>query len=190
MTPFELFQQYFAVRAHFSTWEDDYFLFNGHTRGATLKNYNKRKDRYWFERLAKFHSPFQRILANCISNDQLCIRDVVVYPDVYLDWQRRQDTLTLSFKNEIKNLKDVFNANFLFTPGSHPYLVREYLGGRISLETLTIISDLTECVYYWGSLVNNDPLFELTIRRIMKYSPFLNYDLEKFRKILIDQVEG
>jgi len=62
------------------------------------------------------------------------IRDIVNDQDVYLNWQARQDTLTRTFTKEIENLKMVFNENFIFSPGMHPYLVREYLGGRISLE--------------------------------------------------------
>jgi len=121
-------------------------------------------------------------------NDKVWIRDIVNDQDVYLNWQARQDTLTRTFTKEIENLKMVFNENFIFSPGMHPYLVREYLGGRISLETITIISDITDCVSYWGDQ-EDDPLFEMTIRKIMKYSPFLDYDLEKFREILINSVE-
>lgn len=188
MSAFDCYKDYVALKLHFRKWDYDFFLFKGQTH-ATVKAFEKRKDQIWFEKLANLHSPFERILANVIRNENSFIRDIVVYPEVYLDWQGRQDTLTITFQNEIANLRQVFNSNFLFTPGSHPYLVREYLGGRISLETLTIISDLTDCVSYWEAHLDDDALFELTIRRIMKYSPFLEYDMEKFRKILIERVE-
>lgn len=189
MNPYDCYRDYVALKLHFSRWDYDFFHFRGSTN-TTVKSFMKRKDRYWFEKLSHLHSPFERILSNCCVNELVWIRDIVVDVDVYLDWQGRQDTLTRTFIKEIENLTKVFDKNFLYSPGMHPYLVREYLGGRISLETITIISDLTDCVSYWGNKVEDDPLFEMTVRRIMKYSPFLEYDMEKFREILIMSVDS
>lgn len=189
MNAFEVYQDYIAIKMHFSQWEYDYFLFRGQTN-ASLKSFERRKDQIWFKKLARLYSPRDRILAHVAHYDHAFIRDIVNDTDgIFLDWQARQDSLTATFMKDIERLKSVFNDNFLFTPGSHPYLVREYLGGRISLETITIISELTDCVSYWGEHVDDDPLFENIIRRIMKYTPFLKYDHEKFRKILIEKVE-
>ena len=190
MSSFDCYRDYVALKAHFTSWSYDFFHFEGRTH-ATVKSFENRKDRYWFEKLSNLHSPFERILSHCTITDQIFIRDIVTDPDdIFLHWKARQDTLTRTFIKEIAKLSKVFNSNFLYTPGSHPYLVREYLGGRISLETITIISDLTDCVSYWGSHADDDPLFQMTIRRIMKYSPFLEYDMEKFREILIASVES
>lgn len=189
MNAFEVYRNYIAIKMHFARWEYDYFLFKGQTN-ASIKAFERRRDQLWFKKLANLHSPTERILAHVAHYDHAFIRDMVLDNDgIFLAWQARQDSLTDTFIREIDRLKTVFNDNFLFTPGSHPYLVREYLGGRISLETITIISDLTDCVSYWGEHAADDPLFENIIRRIMKYSPFLKYDHEKFRKILIDKVE-
>lgn len=185
---YEAYQQYVALKTHFAKWDYDWFHFAGQTN-VSPKTYKNRKDIYWFEKLSRLHSPFQRILANCTVSSQIWIRDIVTSPEVYLDWQARQDTLTRNFIQEISSLKKIFSENFLYTHGMHPYLVREYLGGRISLETLTIISDLTDCVSYWGAHVDDDPLFEMTIMRIMKYSPFLSYDHEVFEKILRERLD-
>lgn len=187
MNSFESYCDYIALKLHFKDWQYDYFLFRGHTN-ATPESFAKRKDRYWFEKLANLYSPHERILAHCCTTESVFIRNIVNDHDIFLKWQARQDSLTKIFAEEIKRLKKIFDSNFLFTPGSHPYIVREYLGGRISLETMTIISDLTDCVSYWGGHSEEDPIFEMVIRRIMKYTKFLDYDLEKFRKILIDSL--
>lgn len=187
---YEAYEQYVALKLHFSAWDYDWFHFAGRTN-VSPQTFKKRKDAYWFDRLSSLHSPFQRIIANCAVKDHnaIWIRDIVTVPDTYLDWQARQDTLSRVFKHEIESLKKIFAENFLYTHGMHPYLVREYLGGRISLETLVIISDLTDCVSYWGSRVEDDPLFEMVIMRIMKYSPFLEYDQEIFEKILGENLD-
>ena len=188
MNPFELYCDYLALRLHFVKWEYDYFLFRG-TTPATTKAFRKRKDRYWFEKLSHLHSPHERILANCASKESVFIKDVVQDTETYLLWQGRMDTLTRTFTRELQQLTEIFDSNFLYVPGKHPHLVREYLGSRISLETITIISDLTDCVSYWGGYVDDDPLLEMVVRKIMKYSPFLDYDMEKFREILITSIE-
>lgn len=189
MNSYQCYSDYVALKQHFSRWDYDYFHFRGSTQ-VSPKSYDKRKDRYWFEKLSNLHSPFERLIANFCVNESAWIRDIVVNSDVYLEWQARQDTLTRTFTKEIEILSKSFDNNFLYNPGTHPFLVREYLGGRISLETLTIISDLTDCVSYWVTKVDDDPLFEMVIRRIMKYSPFLDYDMEKFREILIKTIES
>jgi hypothetical protein len=185
---YEAYEYYVALKQHFANWNYDFFHFAGRTN-VNPRSYKNRKDIYWFEKLFRMHSPFQRILANCTISSQVWIREIVISPEVYLDWQSRQDTLSRVFTKEIGLLKTIFSDNFLYSHGMHPYLVREYLGGRISLETLTIISDLTDCVSYWGAHVEDDPLFEMTIMRIMKYSPFLSYDNEKFEKILRERLD-
>lgn len=189
MNPYDCYVDYLALKTHFAKWEYDYFLFRGRTAKITPAAFEKRKDRYWFEKLSNLYNPHERILAHCCVDERVWIRDIVNQKEVYLEWQARQDTLTRVFAEEIRRLKKIFDANFLFTPGMHPYLVREYLGGRISLETLTIISDLTDCVSYWSDNAGEDPIFEMVIRRIMKYTKFLDYDMEKFRAILIASVE-
>lgn len=185
---FEAYETYVALKLHFSKWKYDYFHFAGRTK-LTPKNFKSRKDKYWFDKLPKLHSPFERILANVAVNPQIWIKDIVSAPEIYLDWQARQDTLTRTFKAEIERLKTIFAENFLYKPGMHPYLVREYMGGRISLETLTIISDLTDCVSVWGAKIEDDPLFETIIMRILKYSPFLHYNHDVFEKILREKLD-
>lgn len=188
MNSFEIYQRYVALKAHFTRWDYDYFHFSGRTK-ANVGSFNKRADRQWFSQLANKHSPFERMLAHFALDNTVYIRDVVKNDDIYLDWQARIDSLSKVFTEELALLKQVFHENFLFTPGHHPYLIREYLGGRISLETLTIISDMTSCVSYWGLSVEDDPLFEQVIMRIVKYSPFLKYDQKKFEKILGSRVD-
>jgi hypothetical protein len=181
---FEAFENYVSLKLHFSKWDYDFFHYCGRVKHLTPAAFKKRKDKYWFDKLSRLHSPFERILANCSANPQIWIKDIVAAPETYLDWQARQDTLTRTFTKEIERLKSIFAENFLYKPGMHPYLVREYMGGRISLETITIISDMTDCVSIWGSKIDDDPLFEAIIMRIVKYSPFLHYDHEVFEKIL------
>lgn len=187
---FDAYQKYIALKLHFNSWEYDFFLFQAKSKNITLKTFQRRTDHIWFEKLHALHSPFQRMLAHYANAGKPFIRNIVQDTETYLDWQSRQDNLTRIFTEETQLLRRVFSENFLYKHGSHPYLVREYLGGRISIETLAIISDITDCVSYWGETLDNDPLFEMVIMRVMKYIPFLDYDHEKYEKILMLRVES
>lgn len=49
MAPFEVYVNYLALKSHFSSPKYDYFKYNKKVR-ASLTSFNKRKDRYFFEK--------------------------------------------------------------------------------------------------------------------------------------------
>jgi hypothetical protein len=51
MSPFETYQAYLGIKNHFSNPKYDYFKYKK-TR-ATLTSFNKRKDRYFFEKTSR-----------------------------------------------------------------------------------------------------------------------------------------
>ena len=52
MTPFDAYKTYLALKNHFSKPKYDYFKYAGKSR-ASIESFNKRKDRYWFERISR-----------------------------------------------------------------------------------------------------------------------------------------
>ena len=65
----------------------------------------------------------------------------------------------------------------------HPLILKNYLGGTISLETLVICDRIFEYRKDWDKKLN-DPVWETVSRKIKKYSPFLNIDVPRYKKIL------
>ena len=49
VTPFEVYQNYLSLKSHFTNPKYDYFKYNKKVR-ATITSFNRRKDRYFFER--------------------------------------------------------------------------------------------------------------------------------------------
>jgi hypothetical protein len=64
-----------------------------------------------------------------------------------------------------------------------------FLSGKISLETMVIY----DRIFLYGNNFDKklkDPVWETVSMKIKKYSPFLNIDVLKFRKILKEVVLG
>ena len=69
----------------------------------------------------------------------------------------------------------------------HPPILRSYLGGKTSLETLVICDMIFEYRKDWDKKLN-DPVWETVSKKIKKYSSFLNIDVPRYKKILKEVV--
>jgi len=97
---------------------------------------------------------------------------------------RRQQSLTYLFKEQLsellleKNLDEVFNCS-----KGHPLLLKRYLGGEISLETLTILEKVFSFAKNFDKKLD-DPVWESVSLKIKKYIPFININVFSYKKIL------
>lgn len=188
MSAFECYKEYVALKQHFTQRNYDYIKYNGKVKSATEKSFLARKDKLFFMKLAKHQDPKNFLIANMIESNKVWIGELAYNEEAqrkYLDWTKRIQSLTYTFKLDINKLKEEFNSNFLIDDNSHPYALRLYLQKEISLETLVILVELACCFRYWNSKMDYDPLWEELSLRIKKYSPFLKYDVNKFKQILI-----
>ena len=74
-----------------------------------------------------------------------------------------------------------FNVCVLSNAGTHPLIVREALGGRIAIETLTLFCHLSGCHESWD---RNDPSIVAGVSRVLSYESLLSYDLHKYLAIM------
>jgi hypothetical protein len=91
------------------------------------------------------------------------------------------------FKEELSKLNENFDVNFKAEDRTHPYVLKLFLRKEISLETLVILVDLVRCASYWSKKFVYDPIVEDILNKMMKYRPFLEYDKEKAKKIVLDK---
>jgi hypothetical protein len=192
MSAYEAYQHYLALKQHFSKKDYDYFKYNGKVR-ANPKAFDTRPDKVFFAKLAKHPDPIFFLVANLLENDKAWIRDIAYGEDakrVYQDWVRRTQSLTYNFKGELDKLDPDFDSNFKVENNSHPKLLKLYLRKEISLETLMLLVSATECKQYWDRKMQYDPIWENVSTKIVKYQPFLKYDLQQIRKIVVDKFGG
>lgn len=193
MSAYECYREYVALKQHFTQKNYDYIKYNGKVKSATEKSFMARRDKLFFMKLAKHQDPKNFLIANMIESNKVWIGELAYNEEAqrkYVDWTKRIQSLTYTFKRDINKLQDNFNSNFLIDDNSHPFALKLYLQKEISLETLVILVELARCFKYWNSKMDYDPLWEELSHRIRKYSPFLNYDVNKLKQILIDKFDN
>ena len=190
VTPFETYQSYLSMKSHFTNPKYDFFKYGGKSR-ATMSSFNKRKDKYWFEKTSRKYSDkevLDFLLSNFVITDNpqnLWIGEIINSGERnYAEWMRRQQSLTYLFKEQLnellleKNLEEVFNCS-----KGHPPLLKKYLGGEISLETLTILEKVFSFRKEFDKKLK-DPVWESVSLKLKKYIPFININVFQYKKIL------
>jgi hypothetical protein len=188
MTPFESYCTYIGLKQHFNSKNYDFVKYHGKVK-AKRESFDKRKDRFFFEKLAKHEDPKSFLLANFLKNPKGWIRQLSYGEEAknnYEEWLKKIQSITYIVKTDISKMDETFDENFKVIDGQHPKIVKLYLGGDISLETLVILSDMVGCIRYWDKNLESDPVWEEISIKIKKYSPFLHYDMEKVRKLCLD----
>ena len=191
VTPFETYQTYLSMKSHFTNRKYDFFKYGGKSR-ATMASFNKRKDKYWFEKTSRKYSDkevLNFLLSNFVSAnnpENLWIGEIINSGErTYAEWMKRQQSLTYLFKeqsNELlynKKLNEVFDCS----NNKHPIVLKKYLGGEISLETLMILEKVFSFVKNFDKKLT-DPVWETVSLKIKKYTPFLNINVFPYKKIL------
>ena len=190
VTPFETYQSYLSMKSHFTNQKYDFFRYGGKSR-ATMTSFNKRKDKYWFEKTSRKYSDGEIVdflLANFVTTDNpknLWIGEIINSGErTYADWMRRKQSISYLFKEESEKLLEESNLEQLFECGKgHPIILKRFLGGDISLETFVIF----DIIFSFSDKFDEkllDPVWETVSLKITKYKPFLNINVFNFKKIL------
>ena len=190
VTPFETYQSYLSMKSHFTNRKYDFFRYGGKSR-ATMTSFNKRKDKYWFEKTSRKYSDGEIVdflLANFVTTDNpknLWIGEIINSGErTYTDWMRRKQSISYLFKEESEKLLEENKLVELFECGKgHPIILKRFLGGDISLETFVIF----DIIFAFSDKFDEkllDPVWETVSLKIRKYKPFLNINVFNFKKIL------
>ena len=184
---FDIYVYYLALKRHFTS-NYDFFKYNGKVKANAMSCEN-RKDKFFFYKLSKKKEAKDIILANMLANPNAWAGELLddKAESIYKEWIKRKQSLTYQFKSDIINLDDDFNDNFVVHDGQHPRLLKLYMMNDISLETLVMICDITNCIGHWEKNISDTIVFPDINKLVRKYRPFLDYDKPKMRKILLDK---
>ena len=192
--PADAYRCYLALKNHFTKDKYDYHKYRGKVR-ATNEAFYKRKDRFWFEKFAR-QKDDKEIEEFFVSNfiystdpGTMWIGEMIKEGEGrYTDWKKKVQSLSYIFREEVESLFDDKKVDEVFDCSKgHPPILKKYLGGDITLETMVI------CDIIFGYAKNfdkklKDPVWETVSRKIRKYSPFLNIDVFRYKKILKEVV--
>lgn len=196
MMPFDAYKCYLSLKNHFTKESYDYHKYCGKSR-ATVQSFYKRKDRMWFEKVSRQKSDqevvdfFVANFVSCSDPQSLWIGEIMKEGETrYREWQKKVQSLSYLFKEESQQLFSQYKFEEVFDCSkSHPILLRMFLSGKISIETLVIYNR----IFQYGNNFDKklkDPVWETVSMKIKKYSPFLNIDVFHYKRILKKVILG
>ena len=191
MMPFDCYKTYIAMKSHFTKNSYDYLRYGNRLPRVTVNSFYQRKDRFFFEKMSRQFDGNEIekfFIANFTAGtdpEKVFISDIIkTGRDTYIEWQKRNQSLSYTFKEDLnklfdgRNLDDVFNCS-----KGHPLILKNYLGGHICLETLVICNKILGYTQNFDKKL--DPYVWSTVSmKIKKYEPFINIDVFHYKKIL------
>ena len=178
--PYEVYIKYLALKSHFSDLNYDYFKYNGKVK-AWRSTFDTRKDKYFFYKLSKKKDPIEYLVANFIGSNDFYIGNIRAdeSDQIYMDYKKRKESLSYVFKSDLSKMKENFNDNIVVPNNEHPYLLRLYMRGDISLETLTLINKCVNIFDYWDKELKDDIMWpDLKLERIISLYLFISTDIK------------
>jgi hypothetical protein len=195
---FAAFAMWNALKLHFTSDSYDYFKYNGKTN-VSKQSFEVRKDKYQFYKISRKYNLEQMkdfYVANFLVDNNHWVGDLLSASgeENYRDWQKRIQALTYNFESDIIYLLDKYGIKgeeiFRVDRGQYPKLLIEMMEGKVGIETVVILNDTTNFIdEHWTPRIEDDIIWPQWKTRIVKYSKFLHYDKDKFRKILKDKVK-
>jgi hypothetical protein len=193
MTGFKAFRYYLALKLHFNNDKYNVFENKGNIK-YSYENFNSRNDRHIFEKLArKFDTDkdlIQFLVANFAYGHDNMIFAIEEANEYYLEWQKRKQSITRIFKDDLNTIELESQKNALsldqiinFTLNEYPSIIKLYLGKKISIESVSMLNDLLDFIPKWKQNQSGMLILESDIRRIEKLKGFVKYQQDKIKPI-------
>ena len=190
MEPIDVYLMYGAMKAHFGKSDYDFVTYKGKTL-IKRDTFYKRKVRSFFVRLArKYHTELEiknYFVANFIKDKKGYIANFS--NENYESWKLKRQGFFDLFEVEMKPLVEAFEDLFTVTNGQHPKLMKEFLGGRVSLETLIILDELVNYGPDWNTQLEDDIIWIDLDNLMNNYERFLTIDQEQYKIRLLKLIE-
>ena len=190
MSPFEVYEMYLAIKMHFTQTSYDYFKYSGKVR-SNIESFNKRKDRYFFEKLSRKKAR-KDVLDYFVSNfiessdpSKMWVGEMRTSgEDNYLKWKGRVHSFTYLFESDLNTLtEDCHLYEAIVSKSGHPKIIKSYLAGKVCLESVVVMDDLTK---FMSKL--SDPVLEIIKTRVSKYRPFFVYDKDSAVRVIRSKI--
>ncbi|MDP7366463.1 MAG: hypothetical protein QGH83_04295 [Candidatus Pacebacteria bacterium] len=190
MEPIDVYLMYCALKAHFSRSNYDFHKYGGKTK-ISRDSFWKRKDKYFFVKLTKKLDDNNSIQDYLLSN---FVKDRKGYianfnDENYEAWKDRRTNFYNIFSNELKPLVKDFEPLFQIKNNNHPKLLKEFLGDRVSLETLIILDELVSFSKNWDKELKEDIVWPDLKKMMKNYKGFLTIDRNRCRIKLLELIE-
>ena len=198
MNGFEIYKIYLAIKLHFTSKNQSYD-FHKHLGRTTarLATFTKRRDRYFFHKLSKSYNDSSIVnyfLSNFVSNTNLWVGDIIgkTGDDNYKQWSKKLEALHYYYEQDIDYIlgRDIkFDDLFLVKKGQHPPILKMFLSKRINFETFLILDEILSFSKQLNKNINEKVLWPKLYDRMIRYKPFIKYNVTKYKKTLRDKLK-
>ena len=190
--PFASYAMYNALKLHFETDGYDAIKYNFKT-SVKPTSFFKRKDKYFFAKLAKKHD--RDLKDYYISNFKAGLSYVGDMMDEdgernYRDFKRIRESIHRVFSIDINRIREEeieFNKFFESIDNQHPPIIKLWLQEEISLETVVILNTILGFIPRESSKIDDTIIWPDIKRKIEKYTPFVNFNRDKCLNFLKKQ---
>ena len=193
MTGYEAFSNYHVLKLHFTS-SYDYFKYGGKCN-INIESFEKRRDKYHFYKLSrKYELDEYRefVISSLLSNDN-CWAGTLLEDESQLAHTKRMSilqSLGYNFKNDCIIISDAGNFNSLLkTEGSYPTLLTMTLQKVLNIETLCILNSFMNFLPMWERKIDDDIRWPNIHQKIVKYSPFIQFPKDLFRKHALESLK-
>lgn len=183
---FEAYKIYCALKAHFLS-SFDYVKYKGRIK-QTLEHYQNRKDRQFFERLAKKYRRqdyAEMLIANFVHNPNMWVGDAIDLhaTEVYNKWKGIIESLTYRFERDIEHLHNNGGVIESLASKHHqfPPIVIKAFQGDITIETCVIIDQLTGFLDRANTKLSDEQWWIFRYKLLKKYQAIMSFDISHFQ---------
>lgn len=207
MNGYDAYRIYVSLKAHFRGDRYDFFKYG--RIAPKVQTFENRKDRHFFDKLAKKYSNDETMVQFLISqmqeNPNIWVGSMIgeEASQRYLEWRKRNERLTYQFGEDVKTLIRYASLHEKFTPdawsrlfvvenSNHPKILKLLMQKKITPETFCILDHMLSFTESWNSKMQNDPIWEEMAGRIRGYRTFVAHAAnvqtlkESIRKILCE----
>lgn len=180
---------YLAVNNHFNTDSYDYFKYAGKT-SVKLETFLKRKDKYHFAKLArKYHVELLDFYVANLSRGKFYVKNLLDMEcdQNYKEFKKIKQKLTYAITEDMRYLFDKYKHIDIcigIKDGQHSNILREYLGGRISAQTIIATDKIFNIFNDYNTMISEDFIWPKERRRLDKLAPFLELEQRKLQTVL------
>lgn len=192
ITGYEAFSLYQAIKLHFSTDNYDFHKYGGKSK-ISIDAFENRKDKFYFYKLSRRLSSKDELIAflvaNFVNDDNCWVGNLLeeTSDEIYRERQRVLQSLSYTFQNDCEKIFDeVYNPNEVLkvVNGEYPILLTMALRKEIELETFCILNKILQFFPNWKNSISDTIRWPQYCRKVLKYSPFIQFDETKCSNIL------
>lgn len=193
MTGYEAFSIYHVLKLHFTT-NYDYFKYNGKCN-ITIETFEKRKDKYYFYKLSRKYDTEEYkefVISNLLNDPDSWAGNLLTDEanEIHMNRMKRVQSLSYTFKSDCQEMMNYGRINDLLRVNSdYPKLFTLSKQRVVSDESIIILNSLMNFLPKWKQKISDNIVWPIAFSRWMRYTPFVAFDKDKYRKIALEVLE-